>query len=185
MALVCGTSRGSVRDAAAPIGNSPSAMAETGPQFDLRKLFTTTTVGELTLTQVPVLSPSQTAEQAASAMRAESHGSALVCEDGRLVGIITERDLLKLLASEQYRSPLGAVMSAKPQTIAASDRLFDAVRLMDQGGYRRLPVIDDKQAPVGIVDVKTVMGYLVDQMPSTIYNQAAGALLTVREREGA
>lgn len=160
-------------------------MAKTGPQFDLRSLFTTTTVGELTLTQVPVLSPSDIAEHAATAMRAVSHGSALVCEDGQLVGIITERDLLKLLASHQYRSPLGSVMSAEPQTIAASARLLEAVRLMDEGGYRRLPVVDAEHKPVGIVDVKTVMGYLVDQMPATVYNQAAGALLSVREREGA
>lgn len=161
-------------------------MADAGPQFDLRTLFTTTTVGELTLTQVPVLCPSDTAEQAASAMRAVSHGCALVCDGGRLVGIITERDLLKLLVSdERYRAPLGTVMSATPQTISASAPLFDAVRLMDQGGYRRLPVVGAGQIPVGIVDVKSVMGYLVDHMPATVYNQAAGSLLTVREREGA
>lgn len=161
-------------------------MAEPGPQFDLRSLFTTTTVGELTLTQVPVLSPSDTAEQAASAMRAVSHGCAMVCDAGRLVGIITERDLLKLLVvPERYRSPLSSVMSSAPRTIGAADRLLDAVRLMDQGGYRRLPVVDAEMRPVGIVDVKTVIGYLVDQMPATVYNQAANALLNVREREGA
>jgi CBS domain-containing protein len=161
-------------------------MAEPGPQFDLRTLFTTTTVGELTLTQVPVLCPSDTAEQAASAMRAVSHGCALVCDAGRLVGIITERDLLKLLVTaERYRSSLGTVMSSAPQAISATARLFDAVQLMDQGGYRRLPVIDAQQRPLGIVDVKTVIGYLVEQMPSTVYNQAASALLSVREREGA
>lgn len=161
-------------------------MAEPGPQFDLRKLFTTTTVGELTLTQVPVLSPSDTAEQAASAMRAVSHGCALVCDANRLVGIITERDLLKLLvAPDRYRAPLSAVMSSTPRTISSKDQLFDAVRLMDQGGYRRLPVVDDQSCPVGIVDVKTVINYLVDQMQATVYNQAASHLLTVREREGA
>ena len=161
-------------------------MAEPGPQFDLRKLFTTTTVGELTLTQVPVLCPSDTAEQAASAMRAVSHGCALICDANRLVGIITERDLLKLLASPHgYRSPLGAVMSSTPQTISNAARLFDAVRLMDQGGYRRLPVVDGQACPVGIVDVKSVVNYLVDQMQATVYNQAASKLLSVREREGA
>lgn len=161
-------------------------MAEPGPQFDLRKLFTTTTVGELTLTQVPMLCPSDTAEQAASAMRAVKHGCALVCDGQRLVGIITERDLLHLVVSpERYRSPLSTVMTNRPQTVSASARLFDAVQLMDQGGYRRLPVVDATQRPVGIVDVKTVIGYLVDQMPETVYNQASAALLTVREREGA
>lgn len=161
-------------------------MAEPGPQFDLRTLFTTTTVGELTLTQVPVLCPGDTAEQAASAMRAVSHGCALVCDGDRLVGIITERDLLKLLVDPaRYRAPLSDVMSSTPRTISSNDQLIDAVRLMDQGGYRRLPVVDGQSCPVGIVDVKTIINYLVDQMPATVYNQAASALLSVREREGA
>lgn len=161
-------------------------MAEQGPQFDLRQLFTTTTVGELTLTQVPVLCPSDTAEQAASAMRAVSHGCALVCDADRLVGIITERDILKLLVDPaRYGAPLRDVMSSTPRVISSNDQLIDAVRLMDQGGYRRLPVVDDQSCPVGIVDVKTVINYLVDQMPATVYNQAASALLSVREREGA
>lgn len=161
-------------------------MAEPGPQFDLRELFTTTTVGELALTQVPVLGLQDSADQAAAAMRAVSHGCALVCDDGRLVGIITERDLLKLLVEEvRFRLPLREVMTSAPHTISAAAKLFDAVRLMDQGGYRRLPVVDAEGRPVGIVDVKTVMSYLVDQVPATVYNQAASALLTVREREGA
>ncbi len=161
-------------------------MADDGPQFDLRDLFTTTTVGELALTHVPVLSPRETAAQAAQAMRAVSHGSALICEDGRLVGIITERDLLKLLADEQrYAAPLSQVMTAAPQTVSVDSRLFDAVRFMDQGGYRRLPVVDREQRPVGIVDVKAVVTFLVEHVPSTVYNQASNALLTVRTPEGA
>jgi CBS domain-containing protein len=176
----------SIRRSTRPEWDNPSAMADPGPQFDLRALFTTTTVGELTLTQVPVLCPGDTAEQAAAAMRAVSHGCALVCEAGHLVGIITERDLLKLLVRPaQYRTPLASVMSVAPKTVAVTDRLMDAVRLMDQGGYRRLPVVGDQGVPVGIVDVKTVIAYLVDEMPATVYNQASGSLLSVREREGA
>jgi Mg/Co/Ni transporter MgtE len=76
-------------------------------------------------------------------------------------------------------------MTADPKSVSADDRLFDAVRWMDQGGYRRLPVVDANRHPVGIVDVKTVVNFLVEQVPSTVYNQAAAALLTVREREGA
>lgn len=161
-------------------------MADDGPQFDLRHLFTTTTVGELALTHVPVLSPRETAADAAEAMRAVSHGSALICEEGQLVGIITERDLLKLLVDDgRYHAPLAQVMTAAPKTVSVDARLFDAVRSMDQGGYRRLPVVDRDQRPVGIVDVKAVVAFLVEQVPSTVYNQAANALLSVRTREGA
>jgi CBS domain-containing protein len=161
-------------------------MSDTSGQFDLRELFTTTTVGKLELTQVPVLSPQQTAADAAQAMREARHGSALVCRNGKLVGIITERDLMRLLADDaRWSAPLSQVMTPDPKTVSMDDLLLDAVRWMDKGGYRRLPVVDADACPAGIVDVRTVVNFLVDQVPSTIYNQASNALLTVREREGA
>ena len=161
-------------------------MPEQGQQFDLRELFTTTTVSELAISQVPTLDAGQTAEQAAVAMRAVSHGSALVCEAGRLVGIVTERDLLKLIADDsRFRAPLRDVMTAAPQTVRTDSILLDAVRLMDRGGYRRLPVVDNEHRPIGIVDVKSVVNYLVDQVPGTVYNQASVDLSSVRKAEGA
>jgi CBS domain-containing protein len=161
-------------------------MPEQGQQFDLRELFTTTTVSELAISQVPTLDAGQTAEQAAVAMRAVSHGSALICEGGRLVGIITERDLLKLITDEsRFRAPLREVMTSAPQTVRTDSLLFEAVRLMDHGGYRRLPVVDGDRRPIGIVDVKSVVAFLVDQVPGTVYNQASVDLSSVRDREGA
>lgn len=161
-------------------------MADSGPQFDLRELLTTTVVGELTLKQVPILTPDATAAEAAAEMRAVSHGSALICESGQIVGIITERDLLGLLVDDsEVESPLSVVMTTAPQTLTQSALLLDAVRLMDQGGYRRLPVVDDDNHPFGIVDVKTVVNFLVEQMATTVYNQAESSLLSVRQREGA
>lgn len=162
------------------------AMPDQGQQFDLRKLFTTTTVSELAIGHVLTVDVGQTAEEAAVTMRAVSHGSALVCDGEELVGIITERDLLKLIADDdRYRAPLREVMTAKPQTISQDDTLLEAVRWMDQGGYRRLPVVDAQGRPIGIVDVKSVVSFLVDQIPSTIYNQASCDLSSVRQREGA
>jgi CBS domain-containing protein len=161
-------------------------MATSDNQLDLRILFTETSVGQLTLTQVPVLTPQQTAAEAAEAMRNVSHGSALICEEGRLVGIITERDLLRLLPDDdRIEKPLADVMTASPRTLTVDDNLLDAVRSMDQGGYRRLPVVNAEHHPVGIVDVKTVMNFLSEHMSATVYNQASGDLLNVREREGA
>lgn len=162
------------------------AMPDQGQQFDLRELFTTTTVSELAISQVPALDAGQTAEQAAIAMRAVSHGSALVMDGDRLIGIVTERDLLKLIADDaRVRAPLREVMTSTPQTVSQDATLLEAVRWMDRGGYRRLPVVDGDERPIGIVDVKSVVSFLVDQMPSTVYNQASADLSSVRQREGA
>jgi hypothetical protein len=44
---------------------------------------------------------------------------------------------------------------------------------MDEGGYRRLPVVDESGACMGFVDVKTVTHFLVEHFPAAIYNQAS------------
>ncbi len=161
-------------------------MADGSVEFDLRRLLSETRVSELALTVVPHLSPDQSLEAAAAAMREVSHGSALISADNRLVGIITERDLLGLLAAgTDFGSPLRDSMTADPQTISTDDTLLDAVRLMDQGGYRRVPVLNGSQEPAGIVDVKTVMNFVVDHVPNTVYNQASHELLTAKRAEGA
>jgi len=80
---------------------------------------------------------------------------------------------------------VNSVMTSRPKTLALDDTVLDAVQWMDQGGYRRLPVVDGLGCPAGIVDVKTVVNFLVDQMPSTVYNQASRKMLTVQQCEGA
>ncbi|HLJ12350.1 MAG TPA: CBS domain-containing protein [Planctomycetaceae bacterium] len=152
----------------------------------LRQLLTTSRVGQLGPKEIPVLRGEQTITEAVREMRAHSHGSAMVCRDGRLIGIFTERDLLKLLASGTgLDQPLTTVMTAHPRTVTLDDTLMTVIQLMDEGGYRRLPVVDRSGSPVGVVDVKSVVHFLVEHFPKAVYNQAPHALLNARDREGA
>jgi CBS domain-containing protein len=181
------------REPADAFGDQPSGqpMSEEIEQAEARQLalqavLQKTRVSALTLSRVPILSPEQSLEEAAEQMREVSHGSALICEDNRLLGIVTERDLLRLLAEEvDFDAPVSRHMTLTPRTLSPDDRLAYAVLLMDRGGYRRLPVVDDDRCAAGMIDVKTVMNYLVDQVPTTVYNQASSALLSVRHAEGA
>ena len=154
--------------------------------MELRSVLTSTRVGELSFTAPRVLKPSATVSDAAASMREESHGTALVGEAGRLTGIFTERDLLRIVAEgNRLDAPLSEVMTASPRTASTEDSLFDVIRLMDQGGYRRVPVIDASGTPVGIVDVKAISHHLVEHFPATIYNQASHAQQLAKKSEGA
>jgi CBS domain-containing protein len=155
-------------------------------QLDLRAILSGTQVQELVLTQVPLVTRDEPLSAAAAAMRGVRHGSALVCENGKLIGIVTERDVLRAVGdAEKWNSPVGAAMTARPKTLALDDSLLDAVQWMNRGGYRRLPVVDAQGRPAGLVDVKTVVNFLVDHMSSTVYTQASRKMLTVQECEGA
>ena len=112
--------------------------------------------------------------------------AAMVCRDGKLIGIFTERDLMKLLAEgKSLDLPVSEVMTSRPRTVSVDDVLMTVIELMDEGGYRRLPVVDSSGSPVGIVDVKSVVHFLVEHFPKAVYNQAPRALLRSKDREGA
>lgn len=152
---------------------------------ELRSILDDTTVGEMPLTGYPVLEPGLSVMEAVHEMRRTKHGSALVCEDYGLVGIFTERDFLRTINEGDVGKSLGDVMTKNPTTVANEDSLLTAVRLMDKGGYRRLPVVDADGNAAGVLDVKTISHFIVEHFPEAIYNQAARDELTARHREGA
>jgi CBS domain-containing protein len=91
-------------------------------------------------------SPNDTVRWASRAMTEHRCGSILIVERGKLVGIFTERDALnRVLAAglDPDRTPLRAVMTAEPDTIEAEAPVKEAIRRMDEFGYRHLPVMDD------------------------------------------
>ena len=153
--------------------------------MELKSILTSHKVGDLALTSRPILEPNDRVSMAATRMRQDRHGSALICSDGKLVGILTERDLLGVVDGNKLEEPLANVMTADPHTITAEDSLYEVTRSMNEGGYRHLPVIDTAGNPTGIVDVKTIVHFIVEHFPEAIYNQAAHAQLIAKHREGA
>ena len=161
-------------------------MADGSDRMELRSILTSTRVGALSLTTRPTLEPTDTVADAAAEMRNASHGCAIVCRDGKIVGIFTERDLLRVIGGGgSLETPLSSAMTAQPRTVSVDDTLFSATRWMDQGGYRRLPVIDSSGAAVGIIDVKAIAQFLVEHFPAAVYNQASHAQSLAKNREGA
>ena len=89
--------------------------------------------------------PRTTVRRPPAAMAAGRCGSVLVVEDGRLLGIFTERDLLNRIAAagkDLDRTHLAEVMTKDPDTIGADEPVIAAIRKMDEFSYRYLPVLD-------------------------------------------
>ena len=152
----------------------------------LRKLFETTSIGELPIKPCPILRPDQSAGEAATAMREHNRGGVLICDQGRVVGIFTERDWLRLLdQGTDSSTPLAQVMTASPGTLTTQNPVADAVAMMDRGRYRRVAVLDADGAPKGLIDVKTIVHFIVEHIPESVYTQASHAQMTAKEPEGA
>jgi CBS domain-containing protein len=104
--------------------------------------------------------------EAARRMVERGVGAVVVLEDERLVGILTERDILKAVASgTEAESRVVDWMTRHPETIEASDSADHAAVLMLHGGFRHLPVTEAGKL-VGILSIRDLMRIaLADRMP--------------------
>lgn len=121
-------------------------------------------------------------------LKDERQGCCLVCQDGRLMGIFTERDAVRLIAQANgldLNAPVDEFMSTKLVTISTSDSVETAIATMSRGGFRQLPMIDEQQQPVGIVNVAGVLHYLVEHFPQYVYNLPPTPHHATQRREGA
>jgi CBS domain-containing protein len=86
-----------------------------------------------------------TIAEAASLMAQRRVGSALVVDGERLVGIFTERDIVKALSQDASAThqAIGHWMTRNPQTISSEATVEEALQRMLDGGFRHLPVVDD------------------------------------------
>lgn len=110
------------------------------------------------------LAPADTMRSACEAMRERSVGAVLIVEGGRLAGILTGRDVVRAIADgRDPGTPLSMVMTPDPDTIAGECTAIDALRMMSDGGYRHLPIIDGGTI-VGVVSRGDFKGLELDRL---------------------
>jgi len=100
-----------------------------------------------------------TVTDAALRMQTFNKGAVMVVEGSRLVGIFTERDaLFRVVAARRdpATTPIGDVMTRDPQTIHPDQPFVEALRMMHEGRYRHLPVVEDGR-PLGMVSSRDAL----------------------------
>ena len=110
------------------------------------------TVAEVMSTDPLVVAPEDTLGELAEMLRERDTGSAAVAQYGRLIGIMTSRDLLRAFAARVHPSEarVREWMTAEPVAVPASSSIKGAVRLMDDHGIHHLVVVDGER-PVGLL----------------------------------
>ena len=114
------------------------------------------------------LPPSATVADAVRMMREHRVGCLLVVASDRLVGIITERDLLLKLEQGDLDRPVSHLMTPDPEVLGLADPIAYALNKMSVGGFRHIPLVDATGRPVGIVSVKDIVDYIVDFFPNDV-----------------
>jgi len=150
-------------------------------ETDFRKL-----EGALLSDTVKLLAPSDpislredTTVQEAIEQMAEKRRAAIVIVDagGRLIGIFTERDLLRRVAVpglDPRKTRLAEVMTRSPEALSPDDLIAYAINRLHHSSFRTIPLIDAQHRPLGIMTVNDIVQWVADLFPEAIVNLRPG-----------
>jgi len=106
--------------------------------------------------------PQTSLADVAKRMRREDADSVAVMSEGRLLGIITERDLVRAIADgvDPQQAKADVIMSADPATVTADEEVAVVALKMMTLGIRHLPVVDQDGSPIGLISARDLVAVL-------------------------
>jgi CBS domain-containing protein len=121
----------------------------------------------MTSGEVLTIPPTATLGQAAREMRDRNVGAGVVVEGEAIVGIFTERDLLRAIAegTDPDQGDVRSYMTANPLTLPSDHAPSEAARIMAERKFRHIPVVDGAQL-VGIVSIRDLMAAGLQMQPA-------------------
>jgi CBS domain-containing protein len=116
-----------------------------------------TTIADRMSRRLLATDPAATLGEAAEKMAQRNVGSIVVLDGERLVGILTERDVLRAFARAVPReTPVRQCMTPNPETCEATATLDHATVLMLHGGFRHLPIVEGERV-IGMLSLRDLV----------------------------
>jgi CBS domain-containing protein len=134
-----------------------------------------TPVSELMALNPIVVEADATIVAAVNAMNEHHTGCVLVKDKGRLVGIFTERDVLRRVVFREGNRgwKVASVMTADPETLPPTASVAYALNKMSVDGYRHIPIVDALGKAIGVLSVKDIVRFVVEFFPEAVLNLPA------------
>jgi CBS domain-containing protein len=117
-------------------------------------------IADLMTTDVVTVAPEDTLGEAAAKMTEKGIGAVVVSDFGRMIGILSERDIMRAVADRIHSSEarVREWMTADPITATTETSVEEAGRTMLENGFRHLPVVDGERA-IGMLSIRDVAQY--------------------------
>jgi CBS domain-containing protein len=131
-------------------------------------------VSELMVPNPVKIEPNALIIEAAKLMRDKNIGSVIVVEKRKVLGIVTERDLVRRVLAENRdlkTVKMREIMSKPVFSISPEEEVVNAAHIMRQRGIRRV-VVMDKEALIGIITKNDLVGNMkhnIEELASTVY----------------
>ena len=120
-----------------------------------------TAVREIMATDVLGVAPDTSLVDAARRMHERRVGAVVILDGERLAGILTERDVLRAVATGRVNGAVSESMTRHPDTIEADEQVGQAAAVMIHGGFRHLPVVDGETV-VGMISIRDLVRVSLD-----------------------
>jgi CBS domain-containing protein len=117
------------------------------------------------------ISPDTPLSETIERMKADEGGCVIICEGRRVVGIFTERDLIQKVIGRDLdmTTPVSCCMSSPVETLTLDATIGEAVRLMNEKGYRSIPLVTGGDL-VGSISIFDIITYLAESYPKETMN---------------
>jgi CBS domain-containing protein len=115
------------------------------------------------------VAPEATVDEVLKLMVDKEIGCVMVVEQGKLVGIFSERDALMKINTDAPRlrtKPISQYMTADPVTLETNDKIAYALQKMNVGGYRHIPILFDGKL-AGVISIRDILRYLSERIAAT------------------
>jgi CBS domain-containing protein len=121
--------------------------------------------------------PGTTLAECLAAIRRTGTGDSVfvVDADGRLAGVLTERDIFGCLVGDDVApidlgQPVESLMTTRPRHLRLEQTVRSAIELMQTGRYRNVPLLDDDDVLQGVVRPQDLLKYLAEAFPKELLN---------------
>jgi len=118
------------------------------------------------------VTPKTSLRDALAQMRQHGGDAILIEENGRVAGILTERDVLTRVFADKVDESrsVSDFMTADPHTLSADASLLEAMQAMESGHYRNLPLVEQDGTVVGLLRQQDLIEFIAEAFPQEILN---------------
>lgn len=138
----------------------------------IRGAIVTEDIATLRPKPVATVRPNTTVLDAVHLMTQKKIGCVCVTENEKLVGIFTERDVLRKVVEaglDARKTPVADVMTRNPETLTSKDRMAFALNKMHVGGFRHIPIVEGHKL-TGIISIRDIADFIVEMFPEGVLN---------------
>jgi CBS domain-containing protein len=133
-----------------------------------------TPVSEIDIREPVRVTPDTVLIEVVTRLREKRRGAAIIEENGKVVGIFTERDLMLRVdhtaGQGWHQQPVREFMTRDVVMVLARDSISTAVQKMKSGAFRHLPVVFGSGKPVGLVSIRDILAYIAEHYPAEFLN---------------